>query len=66
MFSDVITQFPKREAESLDDYVDALEKAIIRAMLEKAKRNRTQAAKRLGITFRAIRYRMERLRVKEN
>jgi two-component system response regulator PilR (NtrC family) len=45
----------------LQDYLDEVEKAAILEALEKTRYNRTAAAKLLGITFRALRYRMERL-----
>jgi two-component system, NtrC family, response regulator PilR len=47
--------------DSLPDYLDALEKAMILRALEATAQNRTAAARRLGITFRALRYRMQRL-----
>ena len=45
----------------LQEYLDGVEKAAILEALEKTRYNRTAAAKLLGITFRALRYRMERL-----
>ena len=45
----------------LPDYLDRIEKEAIMEALEKTRFNRTAAAKLLGITFRALRYRMERL-----
>ncbi|MFN0039853.1 MAG: sigma-54-dependent transcriptional regulator [Burkholderiales bacterium] len=45
----------------LQDYLDRIEKDAIVAALEKTRYNRTAAAKLLGITFRSMRYRMERL-----
>ncbi|MFZ5529834.1 MAG: sigma-54-dependent transcriptional regulator [Pseudomonadota bacterium] len=45
----------------LPEYLDGLEKRAILEALEKTRYNRTAAAKLLGITFRALRYRMERL-----
>lgn len=49
--------------ESLPDYLDQIERdAIVRA-LEKTRYNRTAAARLLGITFRALRYRMQRLAI---
>jgi two-component system, NtrC family, response regulator PilR len=46
---------------SLPDYLDLLERDMILRALEANGQNRTAAAKRLGITFRALRYRMQRL-----
>jgi two-component system response regulator PilR (NtrC family) len=45
----------------LQDYLDRVEREAILEALEKTRFNRTAAAKLLGITFRSIRYRMERL-----
>jgi two-component system response regulator PilR (NtrC family) len=45
----------------LQDYLDRIEREAILETLDKTRFNRTAAAKLLGITFRALRYRMERL-----
>jgi two-component system, NtrC family, response regulator PilR len=45
----------------LQDYLDRIEREAILEALDKTRFNRTAAAKLLGITFRALRYRMERL-----
>jgi two-component system response regulator PilR (NtrC family) len=45
----------------LQEYLDAVEKAAILEALAKTRFNKTAAAKLLGITFRALRYRLERL-----
>lgn len=47
----------------LEEYLDRIEKQAILEALEEARHNRTEAARLLGITFRALRYRMERLRI---
>jgi two-component system response regulator PilR (NtrC family) len=47
--------------ESLPDYLDALERDAILRALERTRHNRTAAARMLGISFRALRYRMQRL-----
>jgi two-component system, NtrC family, response regulator PilR len=52
-----------REQLALQDYLDQLEKRAILKALESTQGNRTAAAKALGITFRSMRYRMERLGV---
>ena len=52
---------PPGDAYSLPDYLDEVEKAAIQSALEKTRYNKTAAAKLLGISFRALRYRMERL-----
>jgi two-component system response regulator PilR (NtrC family) len=52
-------------AESLPDYLDGLERKAILEALAKTGFNRTAAAKLLGITFRQLRYRMQRLGIRE-
>jgi two-component system response regulator PilR (NtrC family) len=52
-----------REQLALQDYLDQIEKRAILKALERTQGNRTAAAKALGITFRSMRYRMERLGV---
>ena len=47
----------------LQEYLDKVEREAIMAALEKTRFNKTAAAKVLGITFRALRYRMERLAI---
>ncbi len=47
--------------EALPDYLDGLERKAILEALGKTGFNRTAAAKLLGITFRQLRYRMQRL-----
>ncbi len=55
---------PPGDKWPLQDYLDRVERAAINEALEKTRYNRTAAAKLLGITFRAMRYRMERLGIK--
>ncbi len=45
----------------LEGYLDSLEKQAITQALEKTRWNKTAAAKELGITFRALRYRLKKL-----
>jgi two-component system response regulator PilR (NtrC family) len=53
---------PATEGQSsLQDYLDGVEKVAILEALQKTRFNRTAAAKLLGVTFRSLRYRMERL-----
>ena len=47
--------------DSLADYLDQLERDVISKALDKTRFNRTAAAKLLGVSFRALRYRMQRL-----
>ncbi len=46
---------------SLESYMDEIEKQAIVRALEKTRWNRTAAAKLLGITFRALRYKLKKL-----
>src|SRR5437667_7423048 len=55
---------PAGDKWPLQDYLDRVERQAINEALEKTRYNRTAAAKLLGITFRAMRYRMERLGIK--
>jgi len=45
-------------------YLDEMEGAAIRAALARTRHNRTAAAQLLGISFRQMRYRMQRLGLK--
>jgi two-component system response regulator PilR (NtrC family) len=49
----------------LPDYLDRVEREAILEALGKTRFNRTAAARLLGITFRALRYRMARLGINE-
>ncbi len=50
-----------RGSETLDDYLNRLERQAILDALQKTGDNRTAAARLLGVTFRSLRYRIERL-----
>jgi len=56
---------PKLADEPLPAYLDRLEREAILSALAATGFNRTAAARRLGITFRQLRYRMERLGIRE-
>ncbi len=45
----------------LQDYLDQTERAAIVEALEQSRYNKTAAARLLGVTFRSLRYRLERL-----
>jgi two-component system response regulator PilR (NtrC family) len=47
--------------ESLPNYLEWLEREAIARALDKTRQNRTAAARLLGISFRALRHRMQRL-----
>ena len=46
---------------ALEPYLDTIEKETIVKALEQTRYNKTAAAKLLGITFRALRYRLKKL-----
>lgn len=48
-------------AVPLDTYMDNIEKDVLLKALEQTHYNKTAAAKKLGITFRALRYRLKKL-----
>ncbi len=52
--------------ESLEEYLEAIEKQTILDALQQNHWNRTVTAKQLGITFRALRYRMKKLNIEES
>ncbi|MGD8830168.1 MAG: sigma-54 dependent transcriptional regulator, partial [Pseudomonadales bacterium] len=47
--------------QSLEEYLEAVERQLIVEALESTRWNKTAAAKKLGITFRALRYRLQKL-----
>lgn len=51
------------EHSQLQDYLDSIERSILEQALQLTGNNRTQAAKLLGISFRSMRYRLERLNI---
>jgi two-component system response regulator PilR (NtrC family) len=50
-----------RNTETLEDFLDRVERNAIQAALEQTKGNRTAAARVLGVSFRSLRYRLDRL-----
>jgi two-component system response regulator PilR (NtrC family) len=56
---------PPATGEALPTYLDRLEREAILQALGKTDFNRTAAARLLGITFRQLRYRMQRLGIKD-
>jgi two-component system, NtrC family, response regulator PilR len=53
--------FTEGGGESLDDYLERVERAAIESALSKTNQNKTAAARLLGISFRALRYKLEKL-----
>ena len=50
----------KADDESLDDYIENIEKKMLEDALKKAKYNKTRAAEMLGISFRSFRYKLKK------
>lgn len=50
-----------QDVESLETYLEDIEKHVIVEALEATRWNKTAAAKKLGISFRALRYRLKKL-----
>ena len=49
------------QGQSLEEYLETVEKQLIVDALESTRWNKTAAARKLGITFRALRYRLQKL-----
>jgi len=49
------------EGQSLEEFLEGIERTLITDALEATRWNKTAAAKQLGITFRALRYRLKKL-----
>lgn len=56
-----ITLTSEPVTKDLENYLDRIERDAIYSALEKAKWNKTKAAQLLGISFRALRYRLKKL-----
>ncbi|MFA7387652.1 MAG: sigma-54 dependent transcriptional regulator [Thiohalobacteraceae bacterium] len=56
-----LDEIPEANGLPLETYMDQVEREAILRALEKTRNNKTAAAKLLGITFRALRYRLKRL-----
>lgn len=50
----------------LRQQMDSIEREIVLVMLDSVRWNRTRAARELGLTFRALRYRLEKLGIEDN
>lgn len=48
---------------SLPEYLERIEREVIRAALKRTRNNRTQAAELLGVSFRQLRYSIQKLKV---
>lgn len=61
----VIGQYASVEGLPLPERLEAIERKAILEALERTRYNQTAAAKLLGISFRALRYRIQRLGIKQ-
>jgi two-component system response regulator PilR (NtrC family) len=52
---------PPVDAAALPEYIEQLEREAIQKALEECRYNKTKAAAKLGITFRALRYKLKKL-----
>ncbi len=52
---------PELRGENIEDYLEGIERTLIEKELEKSGNNKTAAAKALGISFRSLRYRLQKL-----
>ncbi len=50
---------------SLPEYLESIERDVIRAALRRTQNNRTQAAELLGVSFRQLRYSIQKLKISE-
>jgi two-component system, NtrC family, response regulator PilR len=50
----------------LPEYLNAVEREIIRRALKQTRNNRTQAAQLLGLSFRQLRYQIQRLNIQDH
>lgn len=62
----ISTELPEAEQfdpseTSLEDYLETIEKKALSRALEENRWNKTETAKRLGLTFRSLRYRLKKL-----
>ena len=59
---EVVSEIPVAGApDDLESHLESQERAIIQQALEATRWNRTAAAKKLGISFRALRYKLKKL-----
>ena len=59
-------QFSSAGFESLDNFLQEIEKRALESALEETRWNRTAAAEKLGISFRSLRYRLKKLGLEDD
>ncbi|HEX7340594.1 MAG TPA: sigma-54 dependent transcriptional regulator, partial [Rhodanobacteraceae bacterium] len=60
-YEDAAALETRDQDQPLEDYMSAIERDTIMQALEQARYNKTAAARQLGITFRALRYKLKKL-----
>ncbi|WP_160154503.1 sigma-54 dependent transcriptional regulator [Microbulbifer sp. ALW1] len=58
-------QFSASDYETLDDFLQTIEREAIESALNETRWNRTAAAEKLGISFRSLRYRLKKLNLED-
>ncbi|WOX06682.1 sigma-54-dependent transcriptional regulator [Microbulbifer pacificus] len=58
-------QFSSSDFETLDDFLQSIEREAIESALGETGGNKTAAAEKLGISFRSLRYRLKKLNMEE-
>ncbi|MCQ3830766.1 sigma-54-dependent Fis family transcriptional regulator [Microbulbifer elongatus] len=58
-------QFETADCETLDDFLQTIERDAIEAALNETRWNKTAAAEKLGISFRSLRYRLKKLNMED-
>ncbi|NNJ73153.1 MAG: sigma-54-dependent Fis family transcriptional regulator [Enterobacterales bacterium] len=61
--SDVVVEKPSRGDLPLEEYMEGIEREAIEEALVACRWNKTAAAKKLGISFRALRYKLEKYNI---
>ena len=52
---------PELNGQNLEEYLEEVERKLLEKALEQHKHNKTATAKVLGISFRSLRYRLQKL-----
>lgn len=56
----------RQPGENLEEYLARVERALLMQALEEARWNKTAAAKKLGVSFRSLRYRLNKLEIEND
>ena len=58
-----VTQHQLEPGQSLEEYLEDIERDILKKTLEENRWNKTAAAEQLGMSFRSMRYRLKKLNI---